>query len=274
MSDGPHAASARWRSRNVAAVGTRNGCFGELPRRARRRSTLGVLTAAALALAACGQASDSVTSAGRVSTGATNSPAVSAPPRQTLPTATTTLPVTTSPTVPPSVLAPPTSGGSGEGAVTSLPPAQSGETLPTVVPTSAPDIATTASTEPTTTTAPPATPVTPPPAAGSVNVTSVTCGYHPEEGGDWVVFYLSGQPGAANVAPGAGSVAVSFSPAADVTSGRLFNTSCAFVTEVVLAANASGSVVWNILHSGSPRVPPPVSSQLNGQWVYVVKLLN
>lgn len=269
MSDGPHAASARWRSRNVAAVGTRNGCFGELPRRARRRSTLGVLTAAALALAACGQASDSVTSAGRVSTGATNSPAVSAPPRQTLPTATTTPPVTTSPTVPPSVLAPPTSGGSGEGAVTSLPPAQSGETLPTVVPTSAPDIATTASTEPTTTTAPPATPVTPPPAAGSVNVTGVACGRHPEDrNSDWVVFYLSGTPGAVNVAQGAGSVSVTFAPAVDVTSGRLYNTSCSFVTEVVLASNANGTVVWNILHTGTPSV-----EAVDGGATYVVKLL-
>ncbi|MEZ5260381.1 MAG: hypothetical protein R2755_01070 [Acidimicrobiales bacterium] len=229
------------------------------------------MTAAALTLAGCGQASDSVTSADRVSTAASLSPEVSAGPQQTTAPSTTAPAPTTSPTVAPTVAAPPTSGGSGEGTVTTLAPPESGQTLPTVVPTSAPDIATTAPTQPTSTTAP--TPVTPPPAAGAVTITGVTCGNHPEENGDWVVFYMSGPPGAVNAAPaGAGVVTVSFAPATDATSGRLFNTSCQFVTEVVLATNADGSVVWNVLHTGSPRVETVAPIDLNGRWTYVVKL--
>lgn len=264
----------------MAVVGTHIGWDGGARRAGRRRVTLGVVTAAALTLAGCGQASDSVTSADRVSTAASLSPEVSAGPQQTTAPSTTAPAPTTSPTVAPTVAAPPTSGGSGEGTVTTLAPPESGQTLPTVVPTSAPDIATTAPTQPTSTTATTApTPVTPPPAAGSVNVTSVACGYHPADstnGGrntDWVVFYLSGPPGAVNVAPGSGATAVSFAPAADVTSGRLFNTSCSLVTEVVLVTNADGNVIWNILHTGAPQVDRSGPSQLDsGQWTFIVKL--
>ncbi len=181
----------------MAAVGTPFGRVGELAGRGRARRALGVLGAAAFVLTACGQASDSVTSADRVST-VTKSPAVSAGPRQTTAPPTTAAGTTTSPTVPATVAAPPTSRAPGDGAVSTVaPPVQSGETLPTVVPTSAPDISTTAPTEPTTTTTTVPTPSTAPPAAGSVNITSVTCGNHAE--GDWVVFYATGQPGAVKV---------------------------------------------------------------------------
>jgi hypothetical protein len=223
---------------------------------------VGPVASSLVLAAACSQASDSVTAGDRLTTDGTTSPAVSAPPRQVTTTLTTLVYETTSPTVASTVQAPPTSGGSGEGVVTSVSQPPTDETLPTVVPTSAPDIATTAPTAAPTSTAGPAP-------AGAVTISRVVCARHPEEGADWIVFYTNAPGANASAAYGQSPVPVSgdnavvatFSPASDATSGRLDATgACDFATEVVLAGNADGTVTWVIGVRGRPNVVGPVAS--------------
>ncbi len=227
-------------------------------------------------VSACGHASDSVTASARVATDATTSPAVSAPPRQTSTSGFSKLPAqTTSPTIGSTITAPPTSGGTGEAVVTTVLTSEvPTETLPTVVPTSAPDIATTASTQ---VTAP-----TSPPVAGAVTIQRVVCARHPEEGADWVVFYLSSL--GVNVSPpgygqapipvsGENTVVLNFNPAVDTTTGRLDATgSCDFAEEVKLAGSQDGTVTWVIGVRGRPTPIGVASTNVSGQSSYTVKL--
>lgn len=245
---GHHAAGAALRSRNVAAVNV--------------RSVPVAVAAGILLLAGCAKASDSVGASSRVLTGG-SAPAVSAPPRQTS-TSTATSMVTTSPTIAPTIAAPPTSGGTGEAQMTTSTGADVApeETLPTVVPTSAPDIVTTApeqTTPPSTT--PPAT-TTPPPTvpggAPAVSVVEVTCARQ-SSGAEWLVFRLgSTTVNAFAVVMGDGVVEVAFSPAVDTTSGTMINAGCALVTSATRVGNADGTVTWSILARGNlGRIDPP-----------------
>lgn len=232
--------------------------------------------AAVLSLAACGAAGDSVSSAdrARVSTRATATTRSSAVLTPSSGASTTSLvggsasPTATSGRV----IAPPTSGGDGEVNVTTVVP-RALETLPTAT--------TPASTGTTTTPAEGGTagttgPVAP---AGTVLVTSVACGRH--EDGDWVVFRLDNSGATATAGYGPAPVAVSgdraivvtFSPAANATSGPPANGGCGFATEVVPTASAEGTVSWVIGVRGEPRISTVGPGPSGAAFAYVVKLL-
>lgn len=249
----------------------------------RARAALLLLSGALLA-SACGQASDSVSASQKVITGATVAPAVSAPERQTTsPGAKVSTALTNSPTVVPSQLAaPPTSGGSGEAPVTTDTGVVVIQTLPTVVPTSAPDLVTTAPTTPSDSTpaSAPTTPSAPPAAAAPVTVTSLACGNHAD--GDWMVFRLNNSGVVPSAAYGPSPIAVSgdntvvvtLAPAVDATSGALIASGCRFATEAKLVATGNGWVTWAIGVMGQPRlslgIPGPAG---DGSFAFVLKLL-
>lgn len=234
--------------------------------------------AAALSLAACGAAGDSVSSAdrARVSTWAT---ATTRPGTVLTPSSgassTSLVGGSARPTATSGrVIAPPTSGGDGEVNVTTVVP-RTRETLPTAT--------TPASTATTTTTTPAGGgtvgttgPVAP---AGTVLVTSVACGRH--EDGDWVVFRLDNSGATATAAYGPAPVAVSgdraivvtFSPAANATSGPPASGGCGFATEVVPTASAEGTVSWVIGVRGEPRISTVGPGPSGVAFAYVVKLL-
>ncbi len=215
---------------------------------------------AVVSLAACSAAGDSVSSAGgdRVSTRASSTSVVGG---SASPTATSGR-----------VSAPPTSGGDSEVNVTTVVP----RALPTLPTATTPASTGTTNTAPEGGTAETTGPVAP---GGTVLVTSVACGRHPE--GDWVVFRLDNSGATATAGYGPAPVAVSgdraivvtFSPAANATSGPPVSGGCGFATEVVPTAGAEGTVSWVIGVRGEPRISTVGPGPSGAAFAYVVKLL-
>jgi len=162
---------------------------------------------------------------------------------------------------------------SGGGPATTATPASTSGGPTTSVAVTTSGVAATSTSRPAATTTAPST--TAAPSAAAVRVLGVDCARHSEDGGDWLVFHLASLEVSATAAYGTAPVTVAgdntllvtITPAIDATAGRYdFTSSCDWVRGVAAAPRAGDTLTFVVGTAGRPRVlgEPVVGQSLRG----------